>query len=111
MNVANITAEAINQGLTRGFQSWPAKLLCDWLGILVRGLASGVTLEAARYVRWRSIKYRHWLCSFALPAAMVDTANTAFRRQVFCRDLDSGFCGSKIQVFPDGDLGDFVAKN
>ena len=77
MNVANITAVRSNQPrLTRGFQSWPAKLLCDWLGILVRGLASGVTLEAARYVRWRSIKYRHWLCSFALPAAMVDTAKT-----------------------------------
>ena len=41
---------------------------------------------------------------------MVDTANTAWQRKVFCRDLMCGICGGKIQVFPDGDVGDFVAK-
>lgn len=51
MNVADITAEAINQGLARGLQSWPAALLFDWLGIFVRGLASGFAPVAAGYVR------------------------------------------------------------
>jgi hypothetical protein len=36
MNVANMTAEAINQGLAWGFQSWAAELLFDWPGIVAQ---------------------------------------------------------------------------
>jgi cytochrome b len=36
MNVANMTAEAINQRLAWGFQSWAAELLFAWPGIVAR---------------------------------------------------------------------------
>ena len=51
INVANITAEAISQRLTRGFQSWPAELLCDGLGIFVREISHQDSRE------WRRVMY------------------------------------------------------
>jgi hypothetical protein len=53
MNVANMTAEAINQGLARSFQSWAAELLFDWPGnSCSSGLASALVASAAAdYVR------------------------------------------------------------
>ena len=63
MNVANITAEAISQGLTRGFQSWPAELLCDGLGIFVREISQQDSRERRRAlctVAFHEVQRRQW---------------------------------------------------